>query len=94
MKRKYRKRSEAQERMHKAASVAFDRDPERYLRAHMFLTEIRKKYLTRRLDGRRYAILRERALNGDIEGARRELELLDALDMPDCRVPPGSGIEL
>ena len=45
----------------------------RYLRAHKLLTELRQKYLQRRVTGDVYASVRRRALEGDVDGAVREL---------------------
>lgn len=47
-----------------------------YRKAHPFLTVIRKYYLTKLITGKEYKLLREQALGGYVEEARRQLEVV------------------
>lgn len=48
-------------------------DAGRYLRAHKVLTELREKYLKRRITPQQYRTLRGQALAGDVDGAVKGL---------------------
>ena len=48
-------------------------DAGRYLRAHKVLTELREKYLKRRITPQQYRTLRGQAIAGDIDGAMKGL---------------------
>lgn len=48
-------------------------DAGRYLRAHKVLTELRERYLKRRITPQQYKTLRGQAIAGDIDGAVKGL---------------------
>ena len=53
---------------------AIQDDAERYLKAHNILSDMRKKYLKKRISYDQYKKLREKAISGNIVGATKGLE--------------------
>ena len=57
-------------------TMSLRQDASAYLKAHSFLTDLRKRYMRREITGAQYISLRRKALQGELEVAGKELEIL------------------
>ena len=57
-------------------TMSLRQDASAYLKAHFFLTDLRKRYMRREITGEQYSSLRRKALQGNLDGAGQELEVL------------------
>ena len=69
----------AKARQKQEQMLTIKEDARRYVKINPFLTDLRKRYMQRRITGQQYISLRGQAINGDLDGAIKGLaNVLDA----------------